>query len=167
MYDEGEYFIPELLMCSEALYAGMDVLAPCLKREEPAAQVKVVIGVVQGDIHDIGKNLVKVMLEAAGFKVIDLGRDVPADRFVKAVKENEAEVLCLSTLTSTTLNRMAEVIELLREQGLRDKVKVAVGGGAVSSSFAESIGADGYSDTATEAVRLIKGFFAEKKEPKM
>lgn len=157
LYEEEEYFVPELLLCSDALYAGMAVLSPHIKADNAAhAKPKVVIGVVQGDTHDIGKNLVKLMLEISGFEICDLGRDVQLDRFVDTVKELKADLLCMSTLMSTTMDHMPLVIEKLKEAGIRDSVKVMVGGGPLSKSFADRIGADGYSKNATGAVKLAR-----------
>jgi dimethylamine corrinoid protein len=156
LFEEEEYFIPELLMCSDAMYAGMDVLKPHLKKNEEGKKHKVVIGVVQGDTHDIGKNLVKIMLETSGFEVVDLGRDIPPLQFVEKAKEINAKIIALSTLMTTTMDGMAEVINILNQQEIRDKFKVMVGGGPISQGFAEKIGADGYSVNAAEAVRLAR-----------
>ncbi|MBQ9067440.1 MAG: corrinoid protein [Eggerthellaceae bacterium] len=155
LYEEGEYFVPELLICSDAMYNGLDVLRPHLKSGDLQRKCKVVIGVVEGDTHDIGKNLVKIMMEAAGYEMIDLGRDVPAEQFVTAVKENGAEAVGLSTLMSTSMENMGTVVELLEQEGIRDQVKVIVGGGPLSPGYARKIGADGYSNTAVEAVELL------------
>lgn len=149
LYEEQEYFVPELLLCADAMYTGLGILSPHIKRTDEQNRAKVVIGVVEGDTHDIGKNLVKLMLEVAGFEVYDLGRDVPAADFVSKVKEMDAEVLCLSTLMSTTMDGMTGVINLLQKEGLRKRVTVLVGGGPVSQAFADHIGADGYSENAT------------------
>ncbi|MDR0569761.1 MAG: corrinoid protein [Clostridiales Family XIII bacterium] len=156
LFEEEEYFIPELLMCSDAMYAGLDVLRPHIKADVGADRRKVVIGVVEGDTHDIGKNLVKIMLESSGFDIVDLGRDVPPARFVEEAISQKADVIGLSTLMTTTMAGMRRVIELLEEAGARDRVKVMVGGGPVSKSFADKIGADGYSKNAAEAVRLAR-----------
>lgn len=155
LYEEEEYFIPELLICSDAMYNGLDVLRPLLSKTDFGNGHKIVIGVVQGDTHDIGKNLVKIMLESAGYELIDLGRDVPVENFVKATKENNASVVGMSTLMSTSMNNMKLVIDLLAKEGIRDKVKVIIGGGPISKSFAQKIGADGYSRSAVEAVKLV------------
>lgn len=155
-YDAEEYFVPELLFCAEAMYAGLAVLQPHLKREVTRAKKKCVIGVVQGDTHDIGKNLVKLLLEVAGFEIHDLGKNVPLDRFVESAKAVNADLVCLSTLMTTTMDGMATVIEMLREEGIRDRFKVLVGGGPISRAFAETIGADGYADNAAGAVRAAK-----------
>ena len=127
LFEEEEYFIPELLMCSDAMYAGLDVLKPHIKTENIGEKHKVVIGVVEGDTHDIGKNLVKIMLEASGFEVIDLGRDVPPLRFVEKAKELNADIIALSTLMTTTMDGMAEVINILKQQNIRERCKVMVG----------------------------------------
>lgn len=155
LYDEEEYFIPEMLICSSAMYNGLDVLRPLLPQEDGKAKCRAVIGVVQGDTHDIGKNLVKIMLESAGYEMVDLGRDVPVDRFISAVQQENAQIVAMSTLMSTSMDNMKKVIDALQTAGLRDKVKVIVGGAPISPAFAERIGADGYSATATEAVKLV------------
>ncbi len=156
LFEEEEYFIPELLMCSDAMYAGLDVLKPHLKKDDEGQKHKVVIGVVQGDTHDIGKNLVKIMLETSGFEVVDLGRDIPPIQFVEKAKEVDAKIIAISTLMTTTMDGMAEVINILNQQNIREKYKVMVGGGPISQGFADKIGADGYSVNAAEAVRLAR-----------
>lgn len=156
LFEEEEYFIPELLMCADTMYAGLDVLKLHIKVDNHSEKHKVVIGVIQGDTHDIGKNLVKVMLETSGFDVIDLGRDIPPQKFVDTAKETEAKIICISTLMTTTMDGMAEVIKILHKEDIRDKFKVMVGGGPISQSFADKIGADGYSVNAAEAVRLAR-----------
>ena len=161
LFEEEEYFVPELLMCSDTLNAGLDVLKPHLKVEEGAVKHKVVLGVVEGDTHDIGKNLVKLMLETSGFEIIDVGRDIPAKQFVEVAKKEGAEIIALSTLMTTTMKAMEEVITILKEEGIRDKFKVMVGGGPISQGFANKIGADGYSVNAAEAVRLAKSLVGE------
>ncbi|MEG3005939.1 MAG: corrinoid protein [Oscillospiraceae bacterium] len=155
LYEQEEYFIPELLICSDAMYNGLDVLRPYLDKNDDEEKCKVVIGVVEGDTHDIGKNLVKIMLEAAGYEIIDLGRDVPADKFVDIVREQGAKVVAMSTLMSTSTGNMKKVVELLVTAGLRENVKIIVGGAPISSAFAKKIGADGYSENAVEAVKLV------------
>ena len=156
LFEEEEYFIPELLMCSDAMYAGLEVLKPHLKVDQQAEKFKVVIGVIEGDTHDIGKNLVKIMLETSGFEVIDLGRDIPPQAFVAKAKEVGARVIALSTLMTTTMDGMAEVIRLLEAEKIRKKFVVMVGGGPISQSFADRIGADGYAKDAAEAARLAQ-----------
>lgn len=156
LYEEGEYYIPELLMCSDAMYAGLEVLKPQLSNEEKESKFKAVIGVVQGDTHDIGKNLVKIMMETEGFEVVDLGRDVSPIEFVKKAKEIDAQVIALSTLMTTTMEGMQEVVEILEKENLRNKVKVIIGGGPISQGFANKIGADGYTTDASRAAKLAK-----------
>lgn len=156
LFEEEEYFIPELLMCSDAMYAGLDVLKPHVKSEELGEKHRVVIGVIEGDTHDIGKNLVKIMLETSGFDVFDLGRDIPPAKFVEKAKETNAKIIALSTLMTTTMDGMAEVIRILNSQGIRKQFKVMVGGGPISQGFANKIGADGYSVNAADAVRLAR-----------
>ncbi|MEA4924587.1 MAG: corrinoid protein [Syntrophomonadaceae bacterium] len=156
LFEDEEYFIPELLMCSDAMYAGLDVLKPEIKVNVDAEKYKVVIGVVEGDTHDIGKNLVKIMLETSGFDVIDLGRDILPAQFVEAAKAERAHIIALSTLMTTTMEGMEEVIKILQEQNIRDRFKVIVGGGPISQSFADRIGADGYAVNAAEAVPLAR-----------
>ena len=154
LFEEEEYFVPELLICSDAMYAGLDVLKPHIKARDGEVKHKVVIGVIEGDTHDIGKNLVKIMLETSGFDIVDLGRDVPATTFVEKAKEENAELIVISTLMTTTMEGMNEVI--LNKENIRDRFKVMIGGGPISQSFADKIGADGYSVNATEAVTLAR-----------
>ena len=154
LYEKEEYFVPELLICSDAMYAGLEILRPHIKTNAAAEKHKAVIGVMEGDTHDIGKNLVKIMMEAAGFEVHDLGRNVRLASFVEKAKEIRAELICMSTLMTTTMDGMSTVIEMLREEGIRDSFKVMVGGGPISQGFAKKIGADGYADNATNAVDL-------------
>lgn len=161
LYDAEEYFVTDVLLCSDAMYAGLDVLKPHLPAEEDGTEKpRAVIGVVEGDTHDIGKNLVKIMLDTAGFEMYDLGRDVPLDAFVEKAKEVDAQFVCMSTLMTTTMDGMRVVIEKLKEAGIRDKVKVMVGGSPISQKFADEIGADGYSVNAVEAVKLAKSLMA-------
>ena len=156
LYEEGEYFLPEVLTASFALNAGLDVLRPHIKKEENKERIRLVIGVVEGDTHDIGKNLVKIMSESAGFEVIDLGRDVPLDRFIDTAEKEHCDFICLSTLMTTTMPGMKTVIDHLKERNIRDKYKVIIGGGPVSQKFADEIGADAYTVDAASAVRKMK-----------
>lgn len=157
LYEEEEYFVTDVLLCSDAMYEGLSILRPYLPIEEEGnSKPKGVIGVVEGDTHDIGKNLVKIMMETAGFEMIDLGRDVSLKSFVDKAKEVNASFVCMSTLMTTTMSGMGKVIELLKEAGIRDQVKVLIGGGPISQKFADTIGADGYSSNAVEAVKLAK-----------
>lgn len=156
LFEEEEYFIPELLMCSDAMYAGLDVLRPHIPKDDSEDRIRMIIGVVEGDTHDIGKNLVKIMLESGGFEIIDLGRDIPPDVFVEKAIEYDADIIGMSTLMTTTMKGMSRVVEILEERGIRDRYKVIVGGGPISQSFADKIRADGYGHNAAEAVRLAK-----------
>lgn len=156
LYEEEEYFVTDLLLCSDAMYLGLDILRPHLPNEDGQVKIKGVIGVVEGDTHDIGKNLVKIMLETAGFEMHDLGRDVPLRSFVEKAKEVDADLICLSTLMTTTMGGMETVIKMLSDEGMRERVKVIIGGGPISQKFADKIGADGYSTNAVEAVKLVK-----------
>jgi dimethylamine corrinoid protein len=160
LFETEEYFIPELLLCSDTMDAGLEILCPHLKHEENEVRRKVVIGVVEGDTHDIGKNLVKIMLEASGFEIVDLGRDIPPQRFVDEAIKVQASVNALSTLITTTMDGMADVIQLLQKANLRDRFKV-IGGGPISQSFADRIGADGYASGAPAAVKLVKHLVGE------
>ena len=162
LYDEEEYFVTDVLLCSDAMYAGLDVLRPYLPEEGESQKVKGVIGVVEGDTHDIGKNLVRIMLETAGFEMYDLGRDVALKDFVKKVKETKAKLLCMSTLMTTTMGGMETVINMLKEEGIRDEVTVMVGGSPISQKYANEIGADGYSSNAVEAVKVAKELLKNK-----
>ena len=160
LYDAEEYFVTDVLLCSDAMYAGLDILRPHLPDQETEEKKKAVIGVVEGDTHDIGKNLEKIMLETAGFEMFDLGRDVPLDSFVEKAKEVNADLICMSTLMTTTMTGMKTVIEKLQEEGIRDAVKVMVGGSPISPGYAKEIGADGYSTNAVEAVKVAKSLLA-------
>ncbi len=156
LYEEEEYFLPEVLICSDAMNAGIDIVKPHLDKNLLEKPVKVVIGVVEGDTHDIGKNLVRIMMEAAGFEVYDLGRDVPLDRFINKAEEVGSDFIGMSTLMTTTMDGMKTVIDKLKEKNIRDKYKVLIGGGPISQSFADRIGADLYTKDASEAVRRVK-----------
>ncbi len=156
LFEDDEYFVPELLICADAMYASIDILKPHIKQENEVAKSKVVIGVIQGDTHDIGKNLVKLMLETAGFEVYDLGRDVPPEKFVEKARETGADLIAISTLMTTTMDGIAEVIRILNREGIRDQFRVIIGGAPISQAFANKIGADGYAKNASEASRLAK-----------
>lgn len=155
-FEVGKAFVPELLMAARAMKGALGLLKPLLENSGSDRLGKVVIGTVKGDLHDIGKNLVASMLEGCGFEVINLGVDVSSERFVTALRENEAQILCLSALLTTTMNYMEEVIRALEVSGLRERVKVMIGGAPISNAFAQQIGADGYSDNANSAVILAK-----------
>jgi 5-methyltetrahydrofolate--homocysteine methyltransferase len=141
-FECGEYFVPEMLIAARAMQSGLALLKPALVNAKVQAIGKVVIGTVQGDLHDIGKNLVAMMLEGAGFEVIDLGVDVSPDKYVQAVKEHHPDLVACSALLTTTMTRMQDIIEALKANGLRDQVKVMIGGAPVTESFAKQIGAD-------------------------
>ncbi|ADE36978.1 uroporphyrinogen decarboxylase family protein [Methanohalophilus mahii] len=141
-YEKGTAFVPHLLIASQAMYAGMDVLTPHIETEESSKPATMVIGTVEGDVHDIGKNLVKTMMSAGGIDTIDLGNDVPLDKFIETARENQADVISMSALMTTTMSGMEKVIEMLQEEGLRDSLIVMVGGAPISEDFAENIGAD-------------------------
>lgn len=155
-FQDGKAFVPQLLMAGRAMKAALELLKPMLAGGAATTLGKVVIGTVKGDLHDIGKNLVASMLEGCGFEVINIGIDVPAETFVEEVRKSNADILCMSALLTTTMTYMKDVIEALEAAGLRDKVKVMVGGAPVSQNFADEIGADGYSDNANTAVALAR-----------
>lgn len=159
LFEDDEYFLPEVLICSDIMYDGIQVVKPHLENVESEKKVKIVIGVVEGDTHDIGKNLVKIMMECGGFDIIDLGRDVPLDDFVETAIRESCDVLCMSTLMTTTMDVMRRVIEKLKERKVRQDIKVFIGGGPISQKFADEIGADVYSEDATECVRKLRELF--------
>ena len=152
-----EIFLPEVLLAARAMNAGVEVLKPLMIAEDVPSIGKVVIGTVKGDMHDIGKNLVGIMLKGAGFEVVDLGSDVTAERFVDSAVSEGASVIGLSALLTTTMTGMKKVVDLIRERGLAEDIKVIVGGAPLSKAFATEIGADGYGYDATSAVALVKG----------
>ena len=152
-----EIFLPDVLLSARAMYAGMDLLKPLFLQDEVPSIGKVVLGTVQGDLHDIGKNLVGIMLKGAGFEVIDLGKDVPAEVFVDTAEKEEAGIIGMSTLLTTTAPAMIRVMELLKERGLNDKIKTIVGGAPVSQALADEIGADAYGYDAANAVDTVRG----------
>lgn len=156
LFEENEYFVPEMLVAARAMQAGLTLLKPHLAAGGAVSTGKVIIGTVKGDLHDIGKNLVAMMLEGAGFEVVDLGTDVAPERFVKAVMEHKPQVIGMSALLTTTMPSMGTTVKALTEAGLRDQVKVMIGGAPVTEAFARQIGADGYSTDASAAVRLAK-----------
>jgi corrinoid protein of di/trimethylamine methyltransferase len=155
-FQEGQAFVPQLLMAGRAMKAALELLKPMLAGSASTSLGKVVIGTVKGDLHDIGKNLVASMLEGCGFEVVNIGIDVSADAFIQAVRENRPDILCMSALLTTTMGYMKEVIDALEAAGIRDQVKVMVGGAPVTQGFADEIGADGYSDNANSAVTVAK-----------
>ncbi len=163
LFDKGEYFVPEVLMCADALYAGLEILRPHVKKEDIKVTGQVVIGVVEGDVHDIGKNLVKMMFEVAGFEVIDLGKDVPLEKFVEETLNTNADIVALSAMMTTTMLGIPKVIEMIREKN--PNAKILIGGAPVSKEAAEKWGADGWAPDATnavkEAIEMVKGLKRE------
>jgi corrinoid protein of di/trimethylamine methyltransferase len=155
-FECNEYFVPELLIAARAMKTSLALLTPQLTAAGAEAVGRVVIGTVQGDLHDIGKNLVASMLEGGGFQVVDLGVDVPASKFVDAAKEKEGSILAMSALLTTTMTQMRAVVQALESAGIREKTKVMIGGAPITQQYAEEIGADGYSDNASGAVALAR-----------
>jgi 5-methyltetrahydrofolate--homocysteine methyltransferase len=154
----GKVFVPEVLRSARAMQTSMDLLKPLLIKSGVKMRGKVLLGTVKGDLHDIGKNLVGMMCEGAGFEVKDLGKDIAPEGFVKAVKEFEPDVVGMSALLTTTMRTMEQTIKALQEAGVRDRVKVIIGGAPVTQAFAEQIGADGYASNAAAAVEMVKKF---------
>ena len=155
-FERGEFFVPEMLMSASAMQSGMGVLKPLLAGQQTVRARRVVIGTVQSDIHDLGKNLVAMMLSGAGFEVEDLGSDVAPEKFVEAVRQKKAHILGISALMTTTMTGMRDTVEALVAAGLRDRVKVMVGGAPLNQAYAEEIGADAYAPDAWAAVKLAK-----------
>ncbi|OGO34065.1 MAG: methyltransferase [Chloroflexi bacterium RBG_16_57_11] len=156
LFEEGEFFVPEMLIAARAMQAGLAVLKPHLAEAEVKAAGRIVAGTVKGDLHDIGKNLVCMLLEGAGFEIIDLGTDVAPEKFVQVVQEGRADVVALSALLTTTMPNMKATIEALNNAGVRGNVKVMIGGAPVTQAYADQIGADGYAPDASRAVALAK-----------
>jgi 5-methyltetrahydrofolate--homocysteine methyltransferase len=156
-FKAGDLFVPEVLIAARAMHAGMDILRPLLAESDVPSVGKYLIGTVAGDLHDIGKNLVKMMLEGAGFETVDLGTDVTPETFVEAVREHQPTVVGMSALLTTTMTSMKATVEALTEAGLRDSVKIMVGGAPVTAPFAEEIGADAYAPDAASAVDVARG----------
>ncbi len=155
-YEKKEYFLPDMLISADAMYAGLNILTPHIPKSESKSKGKIVLGVVEGDIHDIGKNIVKIMLTAAGYEVVDLGRDVPTADFIEKAKSEGAQVIAMSTLLTPTLMSMKTVEDKLKEEGMKDKVKTVIGGGATSEDWKSKIGSDAYGKDASEAVDKVK-----------
>ena len=156
LFEEGEYFVPEMLIAARAMKTGMEILKPQLVDADIQPAGKIVAGTVKGDLHDIGKNLVCMMLEGAGFQVVDLGADVSPETFVNAVREHQPDFIAMSALLTTTMPNMQTTIDALKEAGLRNQVKVLVGGAPITDDYAEKIGADGYAPDASRAVKLAQ-----------
>ncbi len=151
LYEEQEYFVPEILMCADALYAGLDILKPHIEQKDMGVKGTVVMGVVQGDVHDIGKNIVKMMFDVAGFEVHDLGRDVPLEKFVEEQLKTDSELLCLSAMMTTTMVGMPEVIKKVKDKN--PQCKIMIGGAPVSEDLAGKWGADGFAKDANNALK--------------
>ena len=156
LFEEGEYFVPEMLICARAMQAGMSVLKPAMVAANLRSVGKVVAGTVKGDLHDIGKNLVCMMLEGAAFEIYDMGSDVTPQAFVDKVKEVDADFIAMSALLTTTMPNMKATIEAIQQAGLRDKVKIIIGGAPVTQEYANQIGADGFASDASRAVSLAQ-----------
>jgi corrinoid protein of di/trimethylamine methyltransferase len=155
-FESNEYFVPELLIAARAMKQAMELIKPLLSKAGVQPIAKVAIGTVKGDLHDIGKNLVASLLEGGGFEVIDLGVDVAADKFIAAVRDKGAKVVCLSALLTTTMPAMHETVKAFEQSGLRNQVRIMIGGAPITKKFADEIGADGYSDNASAAVTLAR-----------
>ncbi len=156
--ESGEMFIPEVLMAAQAMGACVEILKPMLGDEGSSSGGSVIIGTVKGDLHDIGKNLVAMMMESAGLEVHNLGVDIPPENFIEEIKKKNAQIVCLSALLTTTMPAMKKTVEAIVESGLRDQVKIMVGGAPVTQSFADEIGADGFAADAGSASKLAKSF---------
>jgi corrinoid protein of di/trimethylamine methyltransferase len=156
-----EYFVPELLLAARAMKGSLELIRPLLAASGAEPTGRVVIGTVKGDLHDIGKNLVSSMLEGGGFEVIDLGADVPPEKFIDAIKANRANLVCLSALLTVTMPSMKTTIEALKKAGLREQVKVMIGGAPVTQQYADEIGADAYGESATAAVSFARKLVAK------
>ncbi len=151
LFEEGEFFVPEMLIAARAMQGGLGILRPALVEQDVKSAGKVVIGTVKGDLHDIGKNLVGMMLEGAGFQIVDLGTDVSPEKFIEAIREHAPDIVGLSALLTTTMPNMGKTIQALNEAGLRQKVKVMIGGAPVTQKYANEIGADGFAPDANQA----------------
>jgi 5-methyltetrahydrofolate--homocysteine methyltransferase len=160
LFEDGEYFVPEMLISARAMQAGLTLLKPALKSEDVKSSGKVIIGTVKGDLHDIGKNLVAMMMEGAGFEIFDLGTDVSAEKFIAAIHAHQPEIIAMSALLTTTMPNMVATIQALNEAGLRSQVKVMVGGAPVTENYARQIGADGFAPDASRAVAVAKSLVA-------
>ena len=158
LFEDGEYFVPELLVAARAMKGGLEILKPFLSEEAVEPIGKVVTGTVKGDLHDIGKNLVGIMMEGAGFEIIDMGTDVSPEKFVEAVKESGAQVVAMSALLTTTMANMPDTIKAFEEAGLRDTVKIMIGGAPVTEEYAKKIGADGYAPDASQAAKVALSY---------
>lgn len=159
-FKAGDMFVPEVLMAARAMTAGLNIVKPLIANADDMSAGKVIIGTVKGDLHDIGKNMVAMMFEGAGYTIINLGSDVSPEKFVAAVKEHNPDIVGMSSLLTTTMMAMKDTIEALKEEGVRDTVKVIVGGTPITQDFADEIGADAYAPDATTATDLAKGLLS-------
>lgn len=157
-YQNGEFFVPEMLVAARAFNAGMEILKPVLEKSQMQPIAKVLMGTVKGDFHDLGKNLVSSVLRGVGFEVIDAGIDVSAEKFVDLATENEVQIVGLSAMLTTTMLTMKDIIDAFETHGLREKMKIIIGGAPVSASFADKIGADGYGKDVSAAIQLAQNF---------
>ncbi len=155
-YEAGDYFVPELLIAARAMKGSLELLRPLLAARGAQPAGRVAIGTVKGDLHDIGKNLVAAMLEGAGYEIIDLGVDVPPEKFISAVKEKKADIIAMSALLTTTMTSMKTTIDAINSAGIRPQVRIMIGGAPVTQKYADEIGADGYSSNANGAVALVR-----------
>lgn len=160
-FKNGDMFVPEVLMAARAMSEGINLVRPLISEADMPSEGKVVVGTVKGDLHDIGKNLVGMMMESAGFTVINLGVDIAPEKFVEAAKEHKADIVAMSALLTTTMLSMKDTIELFKEEGLRDKVRIIIGGAPISQEFADEIGADGFAPDAASACELSKSLLVE------
>jgi 5-methyltetrahydrofolate--homocysteine methyltransferase len=156
LFEDGEYFVPEMLISARAMQAGMSILRPILVAQDIKPVGKVVIGTVKGDLHDIGKNLVSMMLEGSGFQMIDIGTDVAPEKFLEAINEHKPDIVGMSALLTTSMVNISRTITYLADQGVRNKVKIIIGGAPVSQKFADEIGADGFAPDASQAGTMAK-----------
>lgn len=161
LFEQGEYFVPEMLIAARAMKAGLNILKPLLIDAKNESLGRIAIGTVKGDLHDIGKNLVAIMLEGAGFEVVDLGVDVPSESFVEVVEKEKVDMIAMSALLTTTMVNMEKTITMLQENGVRDGVKVLIGGAPVTQEYADSIGADGFAADANQAARTARQLLAK------
>lgn len=160
-FEAGEYYVPEMLIAARAMQTGMAILKPSLQQTDRKSSGKVVIGTVKGDLHDIGKNLVSLMLEGAGYEIVDLGVDVPIEEFIRVVREEKPDIVGMSALLTTTMQMMKQTIDAFEAAGLRDQVKFIIGGAPVTESYANQIGADGFSPDASRAVNVAKALLGK------
>ena len=160
-FEAGEYYVPEMLIAARAMQTGMAILKPSLQQTDRKSSGKVVMGTVKGDLHDIGKNLVSLMLEGAGYEIVDLGVDVPIEEFIRVVREQKPDIVGMSALLTTTMQMMKQTIDAFEAAGLRDQVKFIIGGAPVTESYANQIGADGFSPDASRAVNVAKALLSK------